>query len=379
MKNNRAAIPEDVKLRLWATSGARCEFNNCNKPLWYNGLTFSKSNFAEMSHIIGAKEKGPRGSDDSNEYEKDFNNLMLLCPTCHKEIDDFEDEYSIQQLRDWKKKHEERIDLLTSFKNEIDKTTIIRFTAKIGSRYPNIHDQVAKNAVLPRKWPSSENGIEVGFPDFNRKLQSDWDSAVDVIQRKFELIHNSLNSDIYKGHFSIFAIGPMPLLMVLGKYVSDTIPCDIFHNNRAIKETNNTWKWDDCIVGSTAFVVKQLNNVPTAKNVMLILSISDAVNSAQYSAILEEDFAVYELTIDDPSIHFLKSRQQLEIFSYEYRRLLNTIQTKHGNDVNIHILPAVPAAIAVQCGRVLLPTKDPKIYCYEYFPDSGYQKVLQLN
>ena len=72
--------------------------------------------------------------------------------------------------------------------------------------------------------------------------------------------------------------------------------------------------------------------------------------------------------------------KKLEIFSYEYRKLLNKIQAKYGKNCKILILPAVPVSIAVECGRVILPTKDPEIYACEYNRgNDGFQSVLKIN
>jgi hypothetical protein len=43
-------------------------------------------------------------------------------------------------------------------------------------------------------------------------------------------------------------------------------------------------------------------------------------------------------------------------------------------------LPAVPVSIAIECRRVILPTKDPEIYACEYYPDKGgFKTVLKIN
>ncbi|NES19725.1 MAG: SAVED domain-containing protein [Symploca sp. SIO3E6] len=100
----------------------------------------------------------------------------------------------------------------------------------------------------------------------------------------------------------------------------------------------------------------------------------------KYENLLCQDCSIYKITVSEPSPHFLKSRRQLEIFSYEYRKLLNKIQAKHGKNCKIHILPAVPVSIAVECGRVILPTKDPEIYVCEYYSDQeSFQTVLKIN
>ncbi|NEP08242.1 MAG: HNH endonuclease, partial [Okeania sp. SIO4D6] len=100
----RKPIPETTKLQLWVKSAGRCEFKGCNTPVWYNGLTLSKGNFAEVAHIIASSKDGPRGTDQSEEMQVDFDNLMLLCKSCHKEIDDHPEKYPIELLRSFSQK-----------------------------------------------------------------------------------------------------------------------------------------------------------------------------------------------------------------------------------------------------------------------------------
>ena len=50
--NERPSIPASVKFELWTKSGGRCEFEGCNKPLWYDGLTFAKINGSNIAHEL---------------------------------------------------------------------------------------------------------------------------------------------------------------------------------------------------------------------------------------------------------------------------------------------------------------------------------------
>ena len=114
--------------------------------------------------------------------------------------------------------------------------------------------------------------------------------------------------------------------------------------------------------------------------VLLKLAISDTLNNDKYPSLLGNNESIYQISVKEPSPHFVKTKKQLEIFSYEYRKLLNSIQAKHGANCKIFILPAVPISIAIECGRVILPTKDPEIYVCEFDKDNGgFKKVLKLN
>jgi hypothetical protein len=62
---------------------------------------------AEMAHVIPHGNAGPRHEDRPAEpFEPDsFDNLILLCPTCHTKIDKDPDAYPRSVLLDWKHNH----------------------------------------------------------------------------------------------------------------------------------------------------------------------------------------------------------------------------------------------------------------------------------
>jgi hypothetical protein len=62
---------------------------------------------AEMAHVIPHGEHGPRHEErPTGEFEADsFENLILLCPTCHTIIDKDPDGYKRSTLRGWKSNH----------------------------------------------------------------------------------------------------------------------------------------------------------------------------------------------------------------------------------------------------------------------------------
>ncbi|MNN35225.1 hypothetical protein D3C81_1490710 [compost metagenome] len=62
---------------------------------------------AEMAHVIPHGEKGPRHDErPSGEFEVDaFENLLLLCPTCHTIVDKNSAAYSRSTLLEWKNNH----------------------------------------------------------------------------------------------------------------------------------------------------------------------------------------------------------------------------------------------------------------------------------
>ncbi|GAX38909.1 SAVED domain-containing protein [Nodularia sp. NIES-3585] len=376
----RKSIPEAIKLQLWVKSAGRCEFKGCNTPVWYNGLTLSEGNFAQVAHIIGSSKDGPRGTEQSEELQIEFSNLMLLCQRCHKEIDDHKENYPTELLRSWKQEHENRIEIQTNYPEDIHKSTLLLFSVNIGDRTVPINYEAARNAMFP-KFPTDSKGIKIEEKHFDRLCTpEEWQRFAETRIRSKVTRHLEEGIDDEKiKHLSIFAISPMPLLMYLGRCIGDTVPTDIYQSHRNIDNTSKTWSWQE----EANYDVNYLTSCEqedTSDIVLLKLAISDTVNSDKYNNLLPNSCSIYQITISEPSPHFIKSKTQVEIFSYEYRKLLNQIQAKHGKNCQILILPAIPVSIAVECGRVILPTKDPEIYACEYYKEQGdFQKVLKIN
>jgi len=70
-------------------------------------------------HIVARAKKGPRSGSIKPRDLDDYRNLILLCPTHHKEIDDQPAEYTIEQLREIKRKHEEWVNETLDLRAEI--------------------------------------------------------------------------------------------------------------------------------------------------------------------------------------------------------------------------------------------------------------------
>jgi len=66
---------------------------------------------AEMAHVIPHGDAGPRHEDrPSDGFDPDaFENLILLCPTCHTKIDKNPKAYPRHILLDWKERHLARL------------------------------------------------------------------------------------------------------------------------------------------------------------------------------------------------------------------------------------------------------------------------------
>lgn len=99
-------IPIDTKLRLFSDAAGHCQRPECLQPLFPPELGRNR-HIAEMAHIISHGETGPRNEERPAEgFEvNSFENLILLCPTCHKIVDKDPVGYSRSTLLGWKNNH----------------------------------------------------------------------------------------------------------------------------------------------------------------------------------------------------------------------------------------------------------------------------------
>ncbi len=367
---------EHIKMKVWAEAAGRCQFRGCNTHLWYNDVTKETVKWGEIAHIIGASRNGPRGRWDSKELQDDPDNLMLLCEKCHKTIDFGRnvENYPAERLIEMKKEHEDRIRLILDV--ERNKTTVVQFTCPIKGQPITISDESVYNATLPN-YPDElpRHWYKMNMPSFDY-TDSSWSSAKSFIDQEVDRIERT-NSGGSLNNLSIFGIGPMPLLIYLGTRVSDTIPGEVYHanrNNPPEKRFNWVRQNDDSSFG---YKVKQIKEAKSNK-VILLLALSDNLPEDKYSSLGVEEANIYQITIDSPTPLYLESKSQLTLFGAQCRSLLNEIQFKHGNDCDVHVLPAVPAAVAITFGRLIMPTKDPKMFLYEYF-NGNPKMVIELN
>lgn len=95
---------KDVKI-LWGRAGNRCAFPDCRIKLTPDGKI---DTLGEMAHIVAKSPQGPRGNSDMPIDERDnYSNLILLCPTHHKMIDTFPEEWTVERLLQLKREHEQ--------------------------------------------------------------------------------------------------------------------------------------------------------------------------------------------------------------------------------------------------------------------------------
>lgn len=358
---SKTPIPEKVKIRLWGKAGGRCEYEGCNEQLYLDSLTQYEFNAAYIAHIIADSPKGPRGHETlSKELATDISNLMLMCDKHHRLIDK-EDEagHTVERLVEMKKKHELRIEMVTSIQED-KQSHVLFYGANIGEHSSLIKWSDTTNAMLPMRYPAEKPAIELSLKNssFHDKQDLYWQIESqhlktqfnDKVKRRLEL------GDIH--HLSVFALAPQPLLILLGTLISDIYPTDVYQ----LQREPQTWKWQE----KTDDIEYIVNEPMTIHGKVAInLSLSASIDNSRITKILGDDTSIWTITIPSPHNDFLKGSIQLSKFRATLRKVFDEIKSKHGQDSVIHIFPAAPIATAIELGRVWMPKADLPLSIYD--------------
>ncbi len=369
-------IPPNAQLLLFVRAGGRCEFDGCNKYLLWHPLTLAKGNFAEAAHIVAFKPDGPRGNVSARPSDiNDISNLMLLCPQCHKLIDNNPSDYTSKTLEEYKSRHENRIYHLTGLGPDL-KTTIVQLKANIDGHSVAIPISQVSEAVAPR-YPNDPHGFVIDLTNIHGDDEAFFQTATKNIESQIERLYSPGIDAEKTRHISLFALAPIPLLVFLGRQLSNKIPIELYQRHR---DTDN-WAWKNQ-EQPVIYRYHRLRAGTDHSKVALILPLSGTFTIEDLPGEIDNRFSIYEIGLLDamPNPAFLRTREDLAMFKDTYQACLRMIMQNHGILKKIHLFPAVPAPIAILCGRELFPKVDPALSIYDYNKRrGGFTFVLEVN
>lgn len=339
-------ISWQTRILIFVRSGGRCQFPGCNKYLLEHPLTRSAGNFAEFAHIVAFSERGPRGTQGKRpQFINEIQNLMLLCATDHKEIDDHPGQYPRTVLEGYRREHEKRIKHVTSMGPELS-TKVVQLKANIRGNAVAIPAEQIFEAVNP-KYPDVDECL-IDLTPIHATGKAFLTTARQTIDNDLRGLLSSRMNRPAPTDLSLFALGPIPVLIYLGSKLSNTVDVGLHQYHRDTKRW--TWKQRGPEV---KYAIRLLQRGTNKKHVALLLSLSGTIDRAMLPKKIDRSFFVYELRLSGrvPGTDFLRTRKDLAGFRSKYLRFLSTLQRDHGQLNEVHLFPAVPAPIAVACGH----------------------------
>lgn len=369
---SKTSIPVNVRRDLWFDAHGRCEL--CNKPLYRDEVTMMDVNLSEYAHIIADSPKGPRGDEElSPLLAQDKSNLILLCKDHHKMIDDAGgvQKYGVQLLRDIKRAHEERIDIVTGIAPN-QKSQVVCYTPVVGDRHPSVTRAETFEALFPDYYPMTLEPIRLEATNlpYNDSSKMYWEFQPDILKENFNKFLADKIKDLPK--LSLFAIAPQPLLTLLGTYIGDMYNVDVMQRHRI---PAGVWKWLDEDVDNPFRVIPPEDK---SKAPVLIFAISGTEIIERVQKQMGEEYSYWIFTCAHPDNDMMRTKSQLAEFHKLLRTTINEINTIAA-DKSIKIFPAMPISCAIELGRTRLPKTDNPWEMYDKPTfDSEYVKTITI-
>lgn len=352
------ASPQTIT-KLWAKAAGRCEYDGCNKLLYKDDLTSEDINRGFVAHIIAASPDGPRGDVVlSAQLVDDIGNVMLMCHDHHRLIDHEQvAEHTVDRLRSMKKKHEDRVREVTEIAAAKISVPVV-YGTNIGKEAVSIPRRELAQAMLPDNYPT-ENVVTISCQNsgLHDSQELFWQAEVAQLEQKY---NESLKPLICKEDIdcvSVFALAPQPLLVKLGTMLSDLHKVKVYQKHRE----PDTWKWQEITEPNPMRIVKPQD---TSKTPVLVFSLSAKAISNRVRNRFGDDASIWEVTAEDPNNDMLRSADQLVEFRQLTRKVLDDINSFSGFD-SVKVFMAMPAACAVELGRVLMPKADKKLVLFD--------------
>lgn len=375
----RDRIPDKVKRLVWVRCGGRCFI--CNKDLLAGDSAFDPiTSLGDTAHIVGATEapRSPRGQDDPAVEDRNAaDNLVLACPTHHREIDSQPGTvlYTVDSLRLLKAEHERKIAFATSIAtSERSLPVLIVGDIEGGSiqiaRADYARAIIETEGCLPG-WPERYDaggwvidlsGIPTGGPEY-------YSVAAQAISRRIDELKR-VDPRHPVERISLFAAAKLPLLVHAGHALDDTIPTTIYQRHRV----RETWGWPEA-----PGPVPEFDLIEPADHASSEVLVTVEVTATPDVELLPPELRAlprWRVTTHPLGDTVIDSLAALHEFERTVRRLYTRLDDSPVT--KIHLVAAAPVSAAVVLGRGLPRSHHSPVAVYERAP-KGYAVALELS
>ncbi|MGO8065739.1 SAVED domain-containing protein [Rhizobium leguminosarum] len=210
---------------------------------------------------------------------------------------------------------------------------------------------------------------DLGMPDSDPPY---WPLHQRLLREKYQervkgrLERNEIN------RLTVFGLAPMPLLIELGRLISDISEA---HVRQRVREPT-TWEWQP-----EPGKMELVRGAPDSNGsvIALKLGISGPIDDQRITAVLGEDVSIWSLSAKDANNDILRTRSDLALWRKEIRAVFEAIKDRHGNAGIIHLFPAIPVSAAIEVGRVWMPKAHLPMRIYDHNRAlGGFRQTLDI-
>ncbi|WP_285732732.1 SAVED domain-containing protein [Nocardiopsis sp. ATB16-24] len=372
----RKDIGDTTYRNIWVRAAGRCVL--CSTYLLDARFHYhSAKAVGEVAHNVGATDTAgsPRGKSALTlEQRAAEDNLLLLCHSCHKAIDDpanvemFTQEWLLAR----KLEHELRVHRVTNFAT-LQKTLVLANRGMLRGAPISVTDRQITEALVDaglvahvRDGWRTDVVIEL---DDEPSAPYAWERGCHLIDRGIE----KLETGIKQGgidHVSVFALTYIPWLVYLGSRLDDTLTVKVFDHDR--KGRDRAWCWKQPTRSPVSFGSIIATPEPEdAEEVVVVLNVSGTVKTSRIPKNLT-NLPVIKLRPDEetPKPGIIETEVDLDAAAEAWIGLLAKVEEKWPNARILHVIGPIPASLAVRVGMHRMRSAQAELIVYHLDGDT---------
>ncbi|NHZ83960.1 SAVED domain-containing protein [Massilia sp. CCM 8695] len=351
----------DEKL-IWHDAGGRCMYRGCAKDVGRTPLTGKAAAAAYLAHIVASDEDGPRGDYTSQTLSDDPENVMLMCDEHHRLIDRIDvDGHPAQKLNDMRREHVEMV------RRALDglafrRSKAVALLADVADLKTSAAERDIQKAVLQRGL-TGVPGVDYLVrrtqrddrtqPDFWRHLLHEHEGELLELRRKL-----GSNQPLGDGCevLSVFALHPVPLLVLFGRIVGEARPVEVYQYDR----TRATWCWDERATPNAPGTFSlDTSNTVSSSDVMLSIELTaevdvDALPPELKQRLDAKSLPWVRIRNANPSESCIRTGADLDAFTAIAREAVRHIQDTMRSS-HVHLIGVAPVSTLFRFGQLLQP------------------------
>src|ERR1700722_15061258 len=328
---------------LWGQSAGYCNNPGCRRPLFRFETPRVIGNAGERAHIVGKKTDAARGDPDrSPQLAALLCNHILLCPQCHKMADDNPTLFPEDTLIAWKSHHEARVATLLSAGLGAKSTVAIHVKARFGAgegRILNATVQQMIDATLQSgRFFDDRSGLKIIDADDARRDtdQGFWNNVESTLQTRLQSLLMAHGELATLPHISLFASGPIPLLVALGRLIGDTREVDV----RDFDRDTSSWLWPDRPPPTHPSFAFHTLPAERRSDVVLLVELSGRLDRASIARCVTHGLPELLIDVPTPLPGLIKSSEHLSTLRATFREALEAAKLITGDEAAIHVFAA---------------------------------------
>nr|WP_162241206.1 SAVED domain-containing protein [Leifsonia sp. Leaf325] len=380
----RAKIPAPVRERIWGRAAARCVL--CSKWLVDERGYWHSLPIGQIAHNVAAESgpKAPRGNSSLTAPERAAEeNLLLLCPDCHRRIDSpqYRDLYSIEFLSKKKAQHERRVREVTDFAT-LRPAMVIRLTAPVRGTTSAATPAQVGEALRRTGLTGMGADTRTGTFDINITVEEEsawvWDASAREVDRIVARAQEAVAAQD-AGVLAVFALAPIPTLVHFGAALDDKTETHLFR--RARGDDVDVWGWAIEDVDTRTFestIPDHEDQDEDATDIVALIDVSAVVSTSRIPTELTGMPLVRLTVAGGTSPDAITTRNDLDAFAAAWRDLLAKVETRWPAARRIHVIAAVPATAAITLGRHRMRDAHPTFVTYQRNADGEYKRALEV-